>query len=358
MRRLLKRTYYGAVGVTLTALNPLFRPLFGGVGSILTFHRVQPAPTGLPYAPSRNLVVSPDTFRRVVGYLRRVGYDIVTLDQALDRLRSGKKDRPFVCLTLDDGFRDNYELVYPICRELEVPITIYVTTDMVEGRLLLWWYGLSAVVGQADMVSCPENGILRSFPASGDGQKRVAYRHLHGMMRAATAAQRSRMIEYLEKEYTVDFASLSKGQAMTWRMVEELGQSDLVEIGAHTVGHPVLRTLTMGRARDEMARGRDILEAHLAQPIKHFAYPYGKAPEAGEREFAICRELGFASATTTRFGNLFPRHRDTPHSLPRIAVIEDGQIAGYAVTRLTAHMGGVTGVVKSALHAVGGRPRE
>jgi len=185
----------------------------------------------------------------------------------------------------------------------------------------------------------------------------VAYNRLNAMMRAATAGERSRMIEYLEKAYTVDFASLSKGQAMSWRMVEELGQSDLVEIGAHTASHPALSTLSMPRARKEMAMGRAILEAHLDQPVKHFAYPFGKASEAGEREFSICRELGFASATTTRFGNLFARHRDTPHSLPRIAVIEDPRIAGYAVTRLGAHMSGVTEVVKSAKRSVSGRPQ-
>ena len=263
-----------------------------------------------------------------------------------------------MCLTFDDGYRDNYELVYPICQKLEIPITIYVTTDLIEERLLIWWYGLSAVVEQTDMVSCPINGVLRSFPASSDRQKRVAYNYLDAIMRVATAAERSRMIKYLEKEYTVDFTSLSKGQAMTWPMVKEMGQSDLVEIGAHTISHPALSTLTVRSARKEMEMGRSILEAHLAQPIKHFAYPFGKASEAGEREFAICRELGFASATTTRFGCLFPHHLDTPHSLPRIAVIEDPLIASYAVTRLSAHLSGMTTVVKSTLRAIGGRERE
>ncbi len=101
--------------------------------------------------------------------------------------------------------------------------------------------------------------------------------------------------------------------------------------------------------------GRSILEAHLAQPIKHFAYPFGKLSEAGEREFTICRDLGFASAVTTRFGCLFPHHRDTPHCLPRIAVIEDTQIASYAMTRLSAHMSGLTTLANSALRAIRGR---
>jgi len=260
-----------------------------------------------------------------------------------------------VCLTFDDGYRDNYELAYPICRELEVPITIYVTTDMIEERLLLWAYGLSAVVEQADTVSCPVNGVLQSFPAANDRQKRAAYNYLNAKLRFAKTAERTRMINHLEKEYRVDFASRSKDLAMTWRMVEELGQSDLVEIGAHTATHRALSTLAKHSARKEMEMGRSILESHLTQPIKHFAYPYGKASDAGEREFAICQELGFASATTTQFGCLFPRHQGSLHSLPRITVIEDSQIDNYALRRLSAHQCGLTSVMKSALRAVGRR---
>lgn len=144
---------------------------------------------------------------------------------------------------------------------------------------------------------------------------------------------------------------------MTWQMVEELGQSDLVEIGAHTLSHPSLSKLTPDRARNEIEMSRDILEARLTQQVKHFAYPFGGVADAGEREFAICRELGFASATTTRVGCLFPRHRGTPHSLPRIEVIEDTMNPSDAATRLSADLSGVTTVVKSAMRALGVRRR-
>lgn len=349
LQRLMKRIPYGAVGVTLSALGAALSPLFGGVGAILMFHRVLSEPSSVPFGPSRDITISLDTFRRVIAFLRRTGRDIVTLDEALRRLQSGTKGKPFVCLTFDDGYRDNYALVYPVCQELDVPITIYITTDMIEERLLLWAYGLSAVVAQTDMVRCPVKGVLQSFPAAGEKQKRAAYNFLNAALRGAGPAERSRMIKVLESSYSVDFASLSKGQAMTWGMIEELAQSGLVEIGAHTVSHPSLSALSASSARKEIEMGRSILQSRLTQPIKHFAYPFGKVSDAGEREFTLCQELGFASAMTTEFGCLFPRHRDTLHNLPRIAVIEDPRIASYTLTRLSAHLSGVTEILKSAL---------
>jgi hypothetical protein len=68
-----------------------------------------------------------------------------------------------------------------------------------------------------------------------------------------------------------------------------------------------------------MAASRRDLEEVIGQPIRHFAYPYGKPHAAGPREFALCRELGFTTGVTTRMDNLFPRDREHLHSLPRLS---------------------------------------
>jgi hypothetical protein len=69
-----------------------------------------------------------------------------------------------------------------------------------------------------------------------------------------------------------------------------------------------------------MALARARLGAKLAAPARHFAYPYGQPDQAGAREFALAREVGFATATTTRKASLFGAHRDHPLALPRVDV--------------------------------------
>ena len=71
------------------------------------------------------------------------------------------------------------------------------------------------------------------------------------------------------------------------------------------------------------------LRRSSARPVSHFAYPFGDPTSAGPREFALAREVGFASAVTTRPGMIFAGHRDHLTALPRVSVNGNWQDAGY-----------------------------
>ena len=69
-----------------------------------------------------------------------------------------------------------------------------------------------------------------------------------------------------------------------------------------------------------MVDARDRIAAVLGRAPRHFAYPYGKPEQAGMREFALAREIGFASAVTTRKASLYAAHRAHLDALPRVEV--------------------------------------
>ena len=69
-----------------------------------------------------------------------------------------------------------------------------------------------------------------------------------------------------------------------------------------------------------MAASKALLEARLGIEVKTFAYPVGDPTSAGSREFDLARELGFATAVTTRPGMLFPEHAQRLTALPRVSV--------------------------------------
>ena len=87
----------------------MLRPLIGGVGAILTLHHVRP-PRADAFQPNRLLEVSPAFLEDVIRELRRSSIDLVTLDETHRRLKERDFRRRFVCLTFDDGYRDNAAL--------------------------------------------------------------------------------------------------------------------------------------------------------------------------------------------------------------------------------------------------------
>jgi len=98
---------------------------------ILGYHRLAD--------PVEPLSVAPEEFRAQMELVRASGATPIRLDRALELLSTPVSGR-YVCVTFDDGYRDNIELGEPILRELEIPATIFLPTAMVDGRASYSWY--------------------------------------------------------------------------------------------------------------------------------------------------------------------------------------------------------------------------
>lgn len=95
--------------------------------TLLIYHRVGGA-------TSNELDLEPATFEQQLGLLE--GRDVLSLDDALDRLERGDR-RPSFVLTFDDGFADVYENAWPLLRERQLPFTIYLATAYM-GETMVW----------------------------------------------------------------------------------------------------------------------------------------------------------------------------------------------------------------------------
>lgn len=83
--------------------------------------------------------------------------DIVSLDEAMERLEATVPGRKFVVLTFDDAYRDNLVHALPILRRHEAPFTLYVPTAFVDGVGQLWWQAIEDIIARQDAVAFSEN---------------------------------------------------------------------------------------------------------------------------------------------------------------------------------------------------------
>jgi peptidoglycan/xylan/chitin deacetylase (PgdA/CDA1 family) len=140
------------------------------------------------------------------------------------------------------------------------------------------------------------------------------------MFAGLTPEEEDALAQELRARCGVDLAGIADAVFMTWDMITAMDREGIVEIGAHSVSHRPLRGLTEEEARREMADSRARLQAHVRQQVAHFAYPFGGRAHASHREFRLACGAGFATAVTTRHGNVMPAHRYAPHALPRLSV--------------------------------------
>jgi peptidoglycan/xylan/chitin deacetylase (PgdA/CDA1 family) len=100
----------------------------------------------------------------------------------------------------------------------------------------------------------------------------------------------------------------------------ELAGGGLVEIGAHTVTHPVLAAQPLKAQREELRNSKTWLEDLLSQPVTSFSYPYGGSQHYSAETVQAVSELGFSRACTTSAHLL--KKGDGQYELPRFNVTD------------------------------------
>ena len=307
----------------------MMRPFVAGVGVILTLHHVRP-PRPDRFQPNRLLEITPRFLERVIRLLRRLQLDLVSLDEMHRRLIEGDGRRRFVCITIDDGYRDTLEWAYPILKRHEVPFALYIPTSFPDRLGELWWLAIEAVVARNTRISLLIDGKEQGFDCASVADKRHVFDGLYRWARGFAREDDLRSaVRDLSARYQVDIASFCEELCMGWAELAELAADPLVTIGAHTVNHVMLAKVSDKTARSEMEMSRAVIEAALAVRPDHLSYPVGDSTAAGPREFRIAAALGFKTAVTTRPGVVFRKHAEHLTALPRISLNGEHQQLRY-----------------------------
>ena len=303
----------------LSGLPRLSRLLSASRGVIFTLHRVLPDEPA-DFSPNAILQVRPDFLDYCLERVRALGIDIVTLDEALERLRATARGRPFVVLTFDDGYRDNLHYALPILRRHEAPFTLYVPTAYPDGVGQIWWQAIEDIIARQQAVAFTESGETEYVDTRTTAQKREAFDRLYWRLRKLPEPERLQLLDEFTGNYGYDLARQCRELIMDWQELRLFAGEPLCTIGAHTVNHYELAKLPADQARNEMAQSADIIYAQFGIRPEHFSYPLGGPLSCGPREFALAAELGFRTAVTTRPGGLYPHHLQTPTALPRVSL--------------------------------------
>jgi peptidoglycan/xylan/chitin deacetylase (PgdA/CDA1 family) len=324
--------------VRSTGLMPVARALFAGRGVILMFHEIQGDP-----AHELMSATSAPFLDYILSWLKSHGWEIVSLDDWLNRLMGIGPSGRFVILTFDDGYRDNALLALPILERHNAPFTLFVPTGAPTGTLYSWWLGLRDLFRRHESVAIEAMG--RRFDCPDLPTKIAALTEVERWVHQDF--RRKEMLKIAFDAAGVSFPALNKRYFLNEQELQELSRHPLACVGAHTSSHAALATLDRETARREMADNRVYLEQLIQRPVRHFAYPYGEPSASGAREVTLAAELGFATAVTTRHGQLLKEHANTPCALPRIGVT-----AHDTPTSFIAKMSGLEQAMRSMLGAI------
>lgn len=290
----------------------------GGLGVVLRFERVRPRGSRA-FQPLRAHEVTPEFLDRTLQALKRWKFDIVSIDEVVERLRDpSPRRRRFVCLTFDGAYRDFLTHAWPVLARHKVPFTLYVPASFPDGLGELWWLALEQVIAQHERIGLVIDGVERRFDCRTVREKRDVFGVLYDWLRSLPQADRSVAIRDLCGRYRVDLQALSQEAVMTWPQLGELASDPLATIGSATLNYPVLSRTLNDTAERELKMGRAVVEAAIGRKAPHMAYPFGDNRAFGRRHVLIATQLDFASAVTAEPGVIAANGQSAVMAMPRI----------------------------------------
>jgi len=233
---------------------------------------------------NRKLEITPDFLEQTIEDYRSKGFYFASLDEVYNIQQSQKRiDRPYVCFTFDDGFRDNLTLAYRIFEKHNVPFTIYVATAFPNKTIFVWWYWLENLILQCDKLRISENDILNTDTVR---EKNEFFLQIKSEIQRL-ANEESRL--FIQQLFELNGLRMdNEVSLLDWDDIRELHKSTICSIASHGISHSSLVALDEKSLMMELKQSKHMLEEQLGCAIHHFAYPFGDMNESIAKAVKDC----------------------------------------------------------------------
>ena len=259
---------------------------------ILIYHRVLARPD-----PLRPRGLRTETFRWHMSTLADC-FNVLPLGEAVHRLKAGTLPARAAAVTFDDGYVDNHDVALPILQKFGIAATFFITTGTM-GRCM-WNDAVVEAVRHAPNEFFDATALgLEQLPVSTHEEKRAAIRRILDTLKGWRREDRDDVVVEL-----LDAAGISapSGMMMGPTQIKALRVAGM-DIGAHTVTHPILAHTTPDEAEYELGASRETLERLLGEKVGLFAYPNGRPGiDYLDEHVHLVRRLGFDAAVSTARG--------------------------------------------------------
>lgn len=280
----------------LSLLKPL-ASIASGIGkpkklSILIYHRVLDQPD----------YMRPDEIDKVIfsWHMQLLAnyFNVLPLSEALERMHADTLPPRAVCITFDDGYADNLINALPILKQFDLTATFFIASGFLNGGRM-WNDTVIEAVRNMQTATLDLTEIdLGLLDIADDTRKSLAAQQIIRQIKHLPIDKRQQYADFIATKSQ----NLPNHLMMTTEQLITLSQSG-VEIGGHTVTHPILAKLDDAAATQEIQQNKAFLESVLNKPIRLFAYPNGKPNlDYQPQQIEFVQQAGYQAAVSTVWG--------------------------------------------------------
>jgi peptidoglycan/xylan/chitin deacetylase (PgdA/CDA1 family) len=277
---------------------------------VLLYHRVTDVALD-----SWLLSVSVENFAAQMRTLRHEA-KVVRLHDVIDAA-TAPSAVPRIAITFDDGYADNLYNALPVLQKHALPATFFACVGPIADQAEYWWDTLERILlwpsTLPQQLDITIQGGVWHFDLADSAtyseatfQKYVAWRAWeppptprHALyvaaweqLRQLDSESRTRVLNELRNWANLAPDDSPSHRALRPSELRRLSASALADIGAHTVTHPSLATLSVARQKEEIEGSRRWLEQLVPCEVSSFSYPFGKPADYTSETVELVRNSG------------------------------------------------------------------
>ena len=249
-----------------------------------------------------------ELFRSQISYLKKY-YNILSLEECV-RYFIEKENFPdkSAVITIDDGYKSNYTLAFPIFKEFDIPATIFLTTDFVDNQKFLWVDRLECALNytKAKHLEIKVGEEKLYFPLICRKDKMSCDKSLRVKLKSMDYAYIEKIISEIENKLHVKVSELTNVpeiyQPLQWDEILKMTNTTRVSIGNHTQKHLILTRYANKIIKNELMLSKEIIQKKTGINTRLFSYPNGAHGDFNANTKLILKELGYSCALTTVSG--------------------------------------------------------
>jgi len=224
--------------------------------------------------------LAPGRLRDRFEMLKKGGYNVLNLGDALERLRRNDLPPRSVVLTFDDGTYDFYKLTYPLLKEYGFPATVYQTTYYCSYRMPVYslicaymlWKKRDTVLRAA-----PSIGIASDIPLASAEDRQLATSQIVAFAdsKQLSTEQKNKLAAGVASRLGVNYDGLLRKRVLQLMTPSEIGELAAAGINfeLHTHRHRMPRDRALFER--EIRDNREMIQAMAKTSPAHFCYPSG-----------------------------------------------------------------------------------
>jgi poly-beta-1,6-N-acetyl-D-glucosamine N-deacetylase len=249
-------------------------------------------------------VYDKDWFEKTILILKKK-YQIIGVEKVDEYLYSKIKLRNSCLITIDDGDRTFYDVIFPILLKHKLPAILFVSPKIIMNNQNFWFQEIR------DFEKTNLNKIICNY-----FNNDLSEYSNGSILKNCKIEDIWKIIKIYKEQY--NFQS-KKQYNMNINQLKEVHESKIVKIGAHTENHPILGNENDETSKKEISESIQNLKAILNCEIHYFAYPNGTPNlDYNKREVLFLKENGIRLAFSTESRNL--SINSSPFEIPRFGI--------------------------------------